>query len=233
MICAHPDDAEISCGGTLAKHGALGFKTGIVDLTHGEMATRGTRELRDSEAEASGQVLKLSARENLEMTDGWLENSKESQLKVIGALRKFRPRVVITNALWDRHPDHAVAASLVEASCFRSGLNMLHTEDVKGDRQQPFRPERLLFMIQNNAVDVNLLVDISGYFDIKMKAIGCFKSQFYNPESREPQTLISSSGYLEAVTARSREYGHRIHVEHAEGFYQKTTLGVGSLFDLI
>lgn len=231
-IVAHPDDVELSFGGTLLVHEKKGFKTGVLDLTKGELGTRGTPEIRAKEAEDAAKILKLSVRENLGLADGFFENNKENQLKVAAQIRRFRPKIVIANAVYDRHPDHTRAAQLVETACFIAGLKAVETEWERS-KQEAYRPEKLYFCIQSTAHEPDILVDISDVMDERRAAINAFKSQFHNPDSKEPETFISSKGFMTMLESRTREWGHRIGVDHAEGFQVKHFLGVKSLFDLV
>jgi len=230
-IVAHPDDVELSFGGTLLVHKELGYKTGIVDLTKGELGTRGTPEIRAQEAANAAKLLGLSARENLGIPDGFFENNKETQLKVIEQIRRFRPRIVIANSLYDRHPDHTRGSQLVETAFFLAGLKEIKTK-WDGVEQEAYRPERLFFCIQSIAHDPDLLVDISHVIDQRREAINAFKSQFFDPNSQEPETFISSEGFMSMLEARAREWGQRIGVKYAEGFKVKHSIGVNNLFDL-
>lgn len=231
-VVAHPDDVELSFGGTLLVHQKLGFKTGILDLTQGELGTRGTPEIRAREAAEASKILQLSVRENLGLEDGFFENSKSNQLKVAQQIRRFQPRIVITNSIYDRHPDHTRGAQLVETACFIAGLKAVETE-WEGEKQEATRPERLYFSIQSSAHEPDLLIDISDVIQQRRDAINAFKSQFYDPNSEEPETFISSKGFMTMLESRAREWGQRIGVEYAEGFKVKHSLGVKSLFDLI
>lgn len=231
-IVAHPDDVEISFGGTLLAHQKEGFKTGILDLTKGELGTRGTPEIRAAEASKAADLLKLSIRDNLNLEDGFFENSKENQLKVAAQIRKYQPEIVITNAIYDRHPDHTRAAGLVETACFIAGLKAVKIA-IDGIEQEASRPKKLYFSIQSTPHEPDVLVDISHVVEERREAIMAFKSQFFDPDSTEPQTFISSKGFMEMLHSRSREFGQRIGVDHAEGFKVKHFLGVKSLFDLI
>ena len=231
-IVAHPDDVELSFGGTLLVHQKKGYKTGIVDLTKGELGTRGTPEIREQEAAEAGKILNLSIRDNVGLPDGFFENTKEHQLKVVEKIRKYQPEIVITNAMYDRHPDHGRSAALVETACFLAGLTEVKTE-VDGKEQQAHRPSKVYFSIQSTSREPDVLVDVSDVEEQRLEAIKAFKSQFFDPNSTEPETYISSSGFMQMIQARSREYGHRIGVEHAEGFNVKHFLGVNNLFDLV
>uniref|UniRef100_UPI0032EFD255 bacillithiol biosynthesis deacetylase BshB1 n=1 Tax=Ekhidna sp. TaxID=2608089 RepID=UPI0032EFD255 len=231
-IVAHPDDVELSFGGTLLAHEKQGHKTGVLDLTKGELGTRGNPEIRAKEAADAARIMKLSLRENLGLPDGFFENSKENQLKVVEQIRRFKPRLVITNAIYDRHPDHGRGAALVETACFIAGLKAVETS-WKGKTQQAYRPEKLYFAIQSVSQEPDILVDISEVMEERRAAIQAFKSQFYNPDSSEPETYISSKGFMNMLEARTIEWGQRLGVAHAEGFKVKHFLGVKSLFDLV
>jgi bacillithiol biosynthesis deacetylase BshB1 len=232
VLPVHPDDAELGCSGTIAKEIALGKKVGIVDLTRGELGTRGSAEIRDKESAASAKILGLAARDNLGLPDGFFENNKPHQLKVIEAIRRFRPEIVITNAYHDRHPDHGRASDLVEDSAFLSGLRKIETY-YNGDKQQEWRPNLVLHFIQDNYIKPDILVDVTDYWDKKLESIHAFGSQFFNPEwENEPQTYISSPEFIKVIEARAREYGKSIGVKFAEGFISRKILGVNDLFDL-
>lgn len=232
VLPVHPDDAELGCSGTIVKEIALGRKVGIVDLTRGELGTRGSAEIRDQEAKLSAKVLGLAARENLAMPDGFFENIKEYQLRVIAAIRKFQPEIVITNAYHDRHPDHGRASQLVEDATFLSGLRKIETTD-NGKPQEAWRPKQLLHFIQDNYIRPDIVVDVTEYWDKKVESIHAFSSQFFNPNwKQEPQTYISSPEFMAVIEARAKEFGKSIGVKYAEGFLSKKILGVNSLFDL-
>ncbi|MBC6400125.1 MAG: bacillithiol biosynthesis deacetylase BshB1 [Ekhidna sp.] len=231
-ITAHPDDAELSFGGTLLVHKEMGYKTGIVDLTKGELGTRGTPEIRAEEAEKSGAILGLSMRVNLQLLDGFFENNKTSQLKVVEQIRRFRPKIVITNATYDRHPDHVRGSQLVETAFFLAGLRAVKTQ-WEGKSQAAYRPDKLYFCIQSTAKEPDLIVDISGVIEKRRAAINAFNSQFYDPESSEPETYISSKGFTDMLEARAIDWGQKIGVRYAEGFTVKHSLGVKNLFDLV
>ena len=231
-ITAHPDDVELSFGGTLLVHNQNGYKTGVVDLTEGELGTRGTPEIRGKEAQEAGKILGLSARENLRLPDGFFENNKNNQLKVIEQLRRFQPRIVITNAIYDRHPDHTRGSQLVETAFFLSGLKEVKT-NWDGKTQEAYRPEKLYFCIQSISREPDLLVDISSVIEKRREAINAFKSQFFDPDSKEPETYISSKNFMNMLDARALDWGLKIGVEFAEGFTVKHSIGVKSLFDLM
>lgn len=231
VLAAHPDDAEISCGGTIAKHIASGKKVGVVDLTRGELGTRGTAEIRDQEAAASSKILGLSARENLGLRDGFFQNSEADQLKVVAAIRKYQPEIVLTNAVHDRHPDHGRASELVYQSTFLSGLIKVETKS-DGKVQSPWRPKNVYHFIQSLYIQPDFVVDVSEFWDKKVEALRAFKSQFYDPSSKEPETFISNPGFMKLIDSRGQELGYTIGVKYGEGFTVRRHLGVGNLFDL-
>lgn len=232
ILPVHPDDAELGCAGTILKEIASGKKVGIIDLTRGELGTRGSAEIRDTEAAASAKILGLAVRENLALPDGFFENTRQYQLRVIEAIRKYRPEIVITNAYHDRHPDHGRANELVEASAFLAGLRKIETI-FEGKVQEAWRPKQVLHFIQDNYIKPDILVDVTEYWDKKVASIRAFGSQFFNPEwQNEPQTYISSPEFINVVDARAREFGKSIGVKYAEGFTSRKILGVDSLFDL-
>lgn len=233
VLSVHPDDAELGCSGTILKHIALGYKVGIVDLTRGELGTRGSAEIRKQEAAAAAEILGLAVRENLGLPDAFFENTREHQVKVIEAIRKFRPSIVITNAYHDRHPDHGRANELVEASAFLAGLRKIETFDIDGTPQEAWRPDMVLHFIQDNYITPDILIDVTEHWDKKIESINAYGSQFYNPSwEDEPQTYISSSNFIEIVTGRAREFGKSIQVKYAEGFTSRKILGVDNLFNL-
>lgn len=231
VFAIHPDDAELGCSGTILKYLAEGKKVGIVDLTQGELGTRGTAEIRATEALAAAKVLGLHVRENLGLKDGFFKNDEESQKRVIEAIRTYQPEIVLANAIDDRHPDHGRAARLINDSVFLAGLPKINTQ-VGGKTQEAWRPRLLLHYIQDKYIKPDVLIDISPYWQQKVTAIKAFKSQFYNSETDEPATYISSPEFLAGVEARAREFGKSIQVPYAEGFTSSKLLGVHSLFDL-
>lgn len=233
VLAAHPDDAELGTGGTIAKHVAEGRKVGIVDFTQGELGTRGTVETRTAEAAEAARILGLSARENLGMRDGFFRNDEEHQLQVIQAIRKYRPEVVLVNAAYDRHSDHGRASQLSHDACFLSGLAKIRTTDDDGNLQEPWRPKAFYRYIQSVFVEPDFIVDISGHWETKVNAIRAFKTQFFDANSKEPETYISKPGFLKLVEARAREFGHAIGTEFGEGYTVIRYPGVRSLFDLI
>ncbi|MDB5118171.1 MAG: bacillithiol biosynthesis deacetylase BshB1 [Mucilaginibacter sp.] len=232
VLAVHPDDAELGCGGTILKHIALGKKVGIVDLTRGELGTRGSAEIRDQEAAAAAKVLGLAVRENLAIPDGFFENTKTYQLKVIEAIRKYQPEIIITNAYHDRHPDHGRANQLVDTSAFLSGLRKIETY-TDGKLQEPWRADILLHFIQDEYIKPDILVDVTDHWDKKIESIYAYGSQFFNPNwGDEPATYISSPEFVQIVEARAREFGKVIQAKFAEGFTSRRILGVDNLFDL-
>lgn len=233
VLAAHPDDAELSCSGTILKHLAAGKKVGIVDLTRGELGTRGSADLRDLEAAESSRVMGLTVRENLGMRDGFFANDEVHQLQIIQVLRKYRPEIVLCNALDDRHPDHAKGSELAVKSCFLSGLSKIIT-DLDGRPQEAWRPRLVLQYIQDNYIKPDIIVDVTEFWDTKMESIYAFKSQFHNEEYDEPQqTYISTPEFLKVIEARARELGKAIGATYGEGFTSKKLLGVNDLFDLL
>jgi len=232
VLAVHPDDAELGCGGTILKHVALGKKVGVVDLTRGELGTRGTMEIREQEAIAASKILGLTLRENLGLPDGFFQNTREYQLKIIEAIRKYQPDIIITNAHYDRHPDHGRASELVEAAVFLSGLRKIETHS-DGTLQGAWRPNMLLHFIQDRYIEPDIVIDVTEYWDKKIESVLAFKSQFFNPEwQNEPQTYISSPEFIKVIEGRGVEFGKSIQVKYAEGFTSKKILGVDNLFDL-
>lgn len=232
VLAAHPDDAELGCGGTIAKHVAFGDKVGIVDLTRGELGTRGTAETRQQEAEASAAILGVTVRENLGLADGFFQNTADAQLAVVRVIRKFRPRILLANAISDRHVDHGRGADLAHDAAFLSGLIKIETTDDHGSPQEAWRPEAVYHYIQSQFISPDFVVDISAHWETKMKAIGAFRSQFFDPKSKEPETYISKPGFLKMVEARAVEYGHAVGADYGEGFTARRLIGIRNLFDL-
>ena len=231
-IGAHPDDIELGCGGTLAKHVALGHTVGLVDLTRGEMGSRGTVLERDAEAVKAAQILGASFRVNLDMPDGRLVNNFDSQQRIIELVRAHRPRIVLCNAPRDRHPDHGVASSMVVEACFRAGLHKWESVGEDGQPQVPYRPANVYHYIQFYDLKADFTVDISDYIDAKMASLAAHASQFYQEGADGPETVISSKWFWESLTARTAEWGRVMGVAHAEGFIAPRRLGVDSLFSL-
>ena len=231
VFAVHPDDAELGCSGTILKHIALGKKVGIIDYTRGELGTRGTAETRDKEAADSAKILGLHARENLRFRDGFFQNDEEHQLEIIKMVRKYQPEIILTNALHDRHSDHGRAENLANDAIFLSGLIKIETK-IDGVNQLPWRPQMVLQYIQDRYIKPDIIIDVSDFMDKKVEAIRTFKTQFDSPDSKEPQTYISSPEFLESVIARAREFGKNIGAQYAEGFTSRKLLGVDNLFNL-
>jgi len=228
---AHPDDVELGCAGTILKEIALGKKVGIVDLTRGELGTRGSAEIRDQEAAAAAKILGVSVRENLSFRDGFFINDEAHQLEVIKMIRKYQPEIVLCNAVDDRHIDHAKGSRLVSDACFLSGLVRIETT-LDGQLQKAWRPKVVYHYIQWKNIVPDFVVDVSGFETEKTAAILAYRSQFYDPNSKEPESPISSKNFLESLNYRSRDLGRLTGVEHAEGFTVERCLAVNSLSDL-
>lgn len=229
---AHPDDVELGCGGTIAKEVAFGKKIGIVDLTRGELGTRGTVEIRDKESEAAAKILGVQFRENLNMRDGFFINDEAHQLKVIQMIRKYQPEIVLCNAVDDRHIDHGKGSKLVSDACFLSGLRKIET-NFQGENQMAWRPKVVYHYMQWKNAQPDFVVDITGYNEIRVKAILAYSSQFYNPDSKEPETPIASKNFLESLNYRAQDLGRLIGKDFAEGFTVERYLAVNSLGDLL
>ncbi|MBC2840397.1 bacillithiol biosynthesis deacetylase BshB1 [Robiginitalea sp. SC105] len=231
---AHPDDAELGAGATIAKAVAAGKKVGIIDLTRGELGTRGSAEIRDVEAGRAAEILGISIRENMGFADGFFQNDPEHQLAVIRQIRRFRPEMVLCNAVEDRHIDHARGSSLVSDACFLSGLVKIDTRLEGYDEwQEPWRPGQVYHYIQWKNLKPDVVVDVSGFMDKKLEAIHAYSSQFYDPDSDEPETPISSKNFTDSVSYRARDLGRLVGVEFAEGFTAERQVAVASLDDLI
>lgn len=229
---AHPDDVELGAGGTLALQAKRGQKTGIIDLTRGEMGTRGTPEKRTEEAAKAAKILGCAVRENLDMRDGFITNSEPYQMAVITAIRKYQPEVVLYNAHTDRHPDHGNASTLVREACFKAGLEKIETT-LNGVKQQRWRPKTAYQYIQYYSLQPDFIVDISASFTTKMESILAHDSQFYQENSTESTTVIASKNFFKSIEGRAREYGQRIYTEYGEGFLAERTLGISNISDLI
>lgn len=232
-IAAHPDDAELGCGGTLMLHKKLGRRVGILDLTRGELGSRGSADLRDAEARAAAEFMRLDYRAQLGMADGLFEETEANLLSMVRALRLTRPRVILANALSDRHPDHGRAAHLVRRAVFMSGLPKFETFGDNNMKQDAFRPDLLLHYIQDHFRKPDLVVDITPFFHEKMEAIRCYTSQFHDPTSKEPQTPISGADFFPFLEARAREMGRMIGVPFGEGFELHNPLKINDFTDLI
>lgn len=231
VLAVHPDDAELGCSGTIAKHIALGKKVGIVDFTRGELGTRGSAEIRDEEAADSAKILGIHVRENLRFRDGFFTNDEEHRLAIIRMIRKYKPEIILTNALHDRHPDHGRAGDLSNDACFLSGLPKIHTE-IDGVAQEAWRPRLVLQYIQDRYIEPDIIIDITPFIQIKIDSIKAFKTQFFNPDHEEQETYISSPEFFDSVIGRAREFGKSIGATYGEGFTSRKLLGVNSLFDL-
>lgn len=231
VFAVHPDDAELGCSGTILKHIALGKKVGIVDFTRGELGTRGSAEIRDEEAADSAKILGIHARENLRFRDGFFTNDEEHRLAIIRMIRKYKPEIILTNALHDRHPDHGRAGDLSNDACFLSGLPKIHTE-IDGIAQEAWRPRLVLQYIQDRYIEPDIIIDITPFIQIKIDSIKAFKTQFFNPDHEEQETYISSPEFFDSVIGRAREFGKSIGATYGEGFTSRKLLGVNSLFDL-
>jgi bacillithiol biosynthesis deacetylase BshB1 len=229
---AHPDDVELGCSGTLAKEISLGKKVGIIDLTRGELGTRGSVEIRNSEAAIASNILGIIARENLDMRDGFFQNDEINQLKIIKMIRKYQPEIVICNAIHDRHIDHGKGSKLVSDACFLSGLRRIETA-FEGENQIAWRPKVVYHYIQWETISPDFVVDISGFMDKKEASILAYSSQFYDPNSNEPESPITSKNFLESVKYRAQDLGRIVGVAYAEGFTVERYLAVNSLGDLM
>jgi len=228
---AHPDDVELSAAGTLLKEASAGKKIGIIDLTQGELGTRGSAELRREEAAASAKILSLSCRENLEMKDGFFQNDETHIREIVRMIRKYQPEIVLANAPSDRHPDHGRAAKLVADACFYSGLRKIDTEE-EGESQQAWRPKTLYHYIQDYYQKPDLVIDVSHFVEPKMKAIKAFSSQFYDPDSNEPDSPIAVKNFFDFIEGRMINMGRYIQADYGEGFLKSRPLGVDSLTHL-
>jgi len=231
-IGAHPDDVEMSAGATIAKEIANGKKVGILDLTRGELGTRGSAKIRDKEAQAAAKILGVSYRHNLEFADGFFVNNAASQLEIIKIIRKYRPEVVLCNAIDDRHIDHGKGSKLVTDSCFLSGLRKIETI-YESNHQHEWRPKQVYHYIQWKDIVPDFVVDVTGFMDKKLEAVKAYESQFFDADSKEPNTPISSQNATDSITYRCRNFGRLIGVEAAEGFTVERYVGVNSVFDLI
>jgi bacillithiol biosynthesis deacetylase BshB1 len=232
-IGAHPDDIEMTSAGTIFSLINQGKTVAAIDLTRGELGTRGTPEIRAEEAAEGARIMQLSARENMGFRDGFFSNDEEHQMALIPLIRKYRPKIVLTNTPDDRHPDHGRAAQLVVEACFYAGLRQIKTTDGNGQPQEAHRPIYIYHFIQDRALMPDFVVDITPYWEQKLAAIKAYKSQFFNPDSAEPQSYISGEPFMKFLEARTREHGHMIGAEFGEGFITKRMLGVKNLFELV
>jgi N-acetylglucosamine malate deacetylase 1 len=227
-IAVHPDDVELCCAGTLMMERLNGKKIGIVDLTRGELGTRGTAELRDLEAAKAATIMQVDVRENLEMADGFFKNDETHQRLLIRAIRKYQPAIVLANPLADRHPDHGRAGNLIADACFLSGLRKIETVDNDGTPQQCWRPKYVFHYIQDRYYQPSFVYDISPVFERKIESIKAYSSQFFSSEydKDEPQTYISSPEFLNSIIGRHQMFGKMIGVGYAEGFISEKMIGV-------
>ena len=229
---AHPDDVELGSGATIAKEISLGKKVGIVDLTRGELGTRGSSELRKVEATNAAEILGVSVRENLGFADGFFVNDKKHQLEVIKMIRKYQPEIVLCNAIDDRHIDHGKGSKLVSDACFLSGLQKIETE-LDGLAQEKWRPKVVYHYIQWKNIEPDFVLDVSGFIDKKINSVMAYSSQFYDPNSKEPQTPITSKNFTDSIEYRARDLGRLIGVDYGEGFTSERFVAVDSLHKLI
>lgn len=231
-FAAHPDDVELGCAGTLLKHISLGKKVGIIDLTRGELGTRGTADIRQKESSIASKIMGIEARENLSMSDGLFEINAENKLEIVKMIRKYQPDIILANAVTDRHPDHGRAGQLVSESCFLSGLIKVETKDESNKLQQAWKPNAVYHYIQDRYLKPDFVIDITAFMEKKMEAIKAYSSQFYNPDSNEPITPIATKEFMDFLYARAAEYGRIIDVKYGEGFVAERPVGIHSLFDL-
>lgn len=231
-IGAHPDDVELGCSGTIAKEISQGKKVGIIDLTRGELGTRGTAEIRDQEAKNAADILGVSIRENLGFRDGFFVNDEKHQLEIIKKIRQYKPEIVLCNAIEDRHIDHGKGSRLTSDACFLSGLRKIETY-IDKHLQEAWRPKHVFHYIQWKNIKPDFVVDISKHIDSKTKSVMAYASQFYNPNSKEPSTPISSKNFQDSIVYRAHDLGRIIGVEYAEGYTVERHVAVDSIFDLI
>ena len=230
-IGAHPDDVELSASGTLLKHRAMGYTTGIIDLTQGELGSRGTKETRKEEADAAARILGLTERVNLKMADGFFEHSEENLRLIIEQIRRFKPEIVLMNAVSDRHPDHGKGSKLASEACFLAGLRRIETT-WNGILQEPHRPKFVYHYIQDRYLKPDFVIDVTDFVEQKFDSIKAYKTQFWDPNSSEPKTPISGEEFFEFLRGRMAEFGRSIGVRYAEGYTVERVIGVDSLFQL-
>jgi bacillithiol biosynthesis deacetylase BshB1 len=231
-IGAHPDDVELGCGATIAKEISNGKKVGVLDLTRGELGTRGSAEIRSAEAEKSANILGLSMRYNLGLADGFFLNNKASQLEIIKIIRKHQPEIVLCNAIDDRHIDHGKGSKLASDACFLSGLAKIETVST-GENQKAWRPKQVYHYMQWKNITPDFVVDVTGFLPKKLDAVFAYESQFHKRGADEPETPISSVNFKDSIMYRAQDLGRLIGVEHAEGFNVERFVAVNSLYDLI
>ena len=232
-IGAHPDDVELGCAGSISLSISQGKTVAIIDLTQGELGTRGTAEMRKEEAISAAAVLGVDQRINMQFRDGFFQNDEAHQLALISKIRSFRPQLILCNATHDRHIDHGRANKLVNDACFLSGLEKINTKDSKGNIQDPWKPKLILEYIQWMDIEPHIVVDISSHLEYKLNAVKAYKSQFFDPESKEAETPISSKNFIESVSYRAKNFGRLIGTEAGEGFTSKSLLSTSNLFDLV
>ncbi|MDX1827978.1 MAG: bacillithiol biosynthesis deacetylase BshB1 [Lutibacter sp.] len=231
-IGAHPDDVELGCGATIAKEINSGKKVGILDLTKGELGTRGSAEIREKEAKDAAEILKVDVRENLGFADGFFKNDKTNQLEIIKIIRKYKPEIVLCNAIDDRHIDHGKGSKLVSDACFLSGLIKIETQ-LNNKLQDAWRPKQVYHYIQWKNIEPDFVVDVSDFIDIKIKAVKAYSSQFYNPESKEPISPITSKNFFDSIEYRAKDLGRLIGTDFAEGFTTERYVAIKSFDNLI
>ncbi len=229
---AHPDDVELGCGATIAKEISLGKKVGIIDLTRGELGTRGSADLRTIEATNAAKILGVTVRENLDFEDGFFINDKLHQLEIIKMIRKYQPEIVLCNTIDDRHIDHAKGSKLVSDACFLSGLLKIET-NLDEEIQEKWRPKHVFHYIQWKNIKPDFVVDVTGFLDKKVSAVMAYSSQFYDPKSNEPETPITSKNFIESITYRAKDLGRLIDVDYAEGFTTERFVAVENFSKLI
>ena len=232
VIMAHPDDAELCCSGTILASINQGLTVGLVDLTRGELGTRGDEQIRLLESKNSSDLLELKFRDNLEFRDGFISDTENYINEIIKKIRKYSPKIIITNSKKDRHPDHENTSKIVKKACFLSGLVKYKTK-LNNKNQQPHRPKLILYSIQNDYIEPDIIIDVSNFFSKKMESVKCFKSQFYDPESSEPNSFISSLEFLDFIESRSIEMGHKIGTKHGEGFTLDNPVSINCLSNII
>ena len=223
---AHPDDVELGCAGTIIKEVQKGKKVGIIDLTRGELGTRGTKITRDSETKEATDIMGVAMRENMNFKDGFFKDDEQHKIALIRKIRQYRPKIVITNAVSDRHPDHGRGSQITVDACFLAGLEKINTD------QEVWRPEAIYHYIQFNNLTPDIVVDISKQMDLKIEVVRAYKTQFYNPASEEPETIISSQGFLDSVSYRAKDLGRQSGCEYAEGFLAHQIPKADSLLDI-
>lgn len=231
-IGAHPDDIELGCGATIAKEISLGKKVGVLDLTRGELGTRGSAEIRDQEAKNAATILGLTVRENLAFADGFFINDEAHQLKVIEIIRKYQPEIVLCNAIKDRHIDHSKGSKLVSDACFLSGLRKIETS-LDNQKQAVWRPKHVYHYIQWKNIEPDFVIDVTGFIETKLKAVKAYSSQFFDPNNKEPVSPITSKNFLDSITYRAQDLGRMIGVDYAEGFTTERYVAIKSLDKLV